>query len=199
MKKVAIKKVVLPACAWLIMSTLPALAHSGHGASEGFLSGFYHPFTGLDHLLAMVAVGVWAAMRGGAALWGWPAAFVGAMVAGFALAVHGTILPLYEPMIMASLIGLGVVIMLGVRMPVLLGAAMVAIFGLFHGYAHGIETTGSALPFAAGFVAASIVLHCAGIAAAAVALEVKSTVPLRVAGAATALAGIVLASTHFAS
>jgi urease accessory protein len=198
-KKIAVKKVALPACVWLAITTLPALAHSGHGPSEGFLSGFHHPFTGLDHLLAMVAVGVWAAMRGGTALWGWPAAFVGAMVAGFALAVHGVVLPLYEPMILASLIGLGVVIMLGVRMPVLLGAAMVAIFGLFHGYAHGIEITGSALAFAAGFIAASIVLHCAGIAAGAFALGVGSTLSLRIAGAATALAGIVLASTHFAS
>ena len=87
------KRSILPAGAWLTIMTLPAFAHPGHGSSDGFLSGFFHPFTGLDHLLAMVAVGVWAAMRGGAAMWVWPAAFVGAMAAGFALAVHGVVLP----------------------------------------------------------------------------------------------------------
>lgn len=186
------KRLFLPACAWLAIMTLPALAHPGHGSSDGFLSGFWHPFTGLDHVLAMVAVGVWAAMRGGPALWAWPGAFVGAMMAGFALAVNGVVLPLYEPMILASLIGLGLAIMLGLRMPVLAGAAMVGGFGLFHGYAHGIEIVGSAVPFAAGFLAASIVLHATGMALAIFAQQVRVTAPLRVSGAAIALAGIAL-------
>lgn len=114
------------------------------------------------------------------------------MTAGFALAVNGVVLPLYEPMILASLIGLGLAIMLGLRMPVVAGAAMVGAFGLFHGYAHGIEIVGSAVPFAAGFLAASIVLHATGMVLTVFAQQIRVTAPLRVSGAAIALAGIAL-------
>jgi urease accessory protein len=172
--------------------TLPALAHPGHGPADGFMAGFYHPFGGLDHLLAMLAVGLWAAIRGGAAMWGWPAAFVVAMVGGFAFAMHGVVLPVYEPMILASLVGLGLAIVLGQRMPLAAGAALVALFGLFHGYAHGIEVTGSAISFAAGFAAASVMLHAAGLALGRLAEQSRHLMPLRVSGAAIALAGIVL-------
>ena len=191
------KKVVLPACTWLALMTLPALAHPGHGSSDGFLSGFYHPFGGADHVLAMVAVGLWAAMRGGDAMWLWPAAFVGAMLGGFAMAVHGVVLPLYEPMILASLVGLGLVIMLGIRMPIAAGAGMVGVFGLFHGYAHGIEIVGSALPFAVGFAAASIVLHLGGMGIATFAQGARLVTPLRASGAAIALVGLLLPSLEY--
>lgn len=191
------KKIAVPTCAWLALMTLPAFAHPGHGLSEGVLSGFYHPFGGADHVLAMVAVGLWAGTRGGSAMWLWPAAFVAAMMGGFALAVHGVVLPLYEPMILASLVGLGLAIMLGIRMPVAAGAAMVGIFGLFHGYAHGIEIVGSALPFAAGFAAASVVLHVAGMVVATFAQGTRMTLPLRASGAAIASAGILLPSLEF--
>jgi len=189
-----VTKIILPVFTWLALLTLPALAHPGHGSPEGFLSGFHHPFAGADHVLAMVAVGLWAAIRGGSALWLWPAAFVAAMMGGFALAVQGVALPLYEPMILASLVGLGLAIMLAIRMPLAAGAAMIGLFGLFHGYAHGIEIVGSALPFALGFAVASIILHVIGLAVGALAQGVRMITLLRASGAAIALAGILLPS-----
>lgn len=183
----------------LLATTLPAAAHTGHGDADGFAAGFLHPFTGVDHLLAMLAVGLWAAIRGGGAIWAWPAAFVAAMLAGFGLAMQGVVLPFYEPMILASLIGLGLVIALAVPMPVWGGAALIALFGLFHGYAHGVEVSGAVLAFATGFALASMLLHIAGIAIAFLTARVSSMRPVRAAGAAIALFGLALAVMEFAA
>lgn len=181
----------------LLATTLPAAAHTGHGDADGFTAGFLHPFTGIDHLLAMLAVGLWAAIRGGGAIWVWPVTFVAAMLTGFGLAMQGAVLPFYEPMILASLIGLGLVIALAVPMPVWGGAALIALFGLFHGYAHGVEVSGAVLAFATGFALASMLLHVAGIAIAFLTARVASMRPVRVAGAAIAIFGLALAIMEF--
>jgi urease accessory protein len=143
-----------------------ALAHTGHGA-EGVLAGVAHPMSGADHLLAMIAVGLWAGMQGGRAAWVWPASFVGFMVVGGALGVAGVQLPFVEAGILLSVLVLGAMIGLGARLPVFAGAALCAAFAVFHGWAHGAEMPVDASGFAygAGFVAATATLHAVGLLA----------------------------------
>jgi urease accessory protein len=140
----------------------------------------------------MVAVGLWAVALGGRAMIALPVAFVSAMMAGFVLALSGIALPVVEPMILASVIALGVAVALVARVDLRLGVGIVALFGLFHGAAHGGEMGGAgALAFGAGFVTATAALHLAGIGLG-LGLA-RSTVGLRVAGAVTAVAGVALA------
>lgn len=142
----------------------PAMAHVGPGGHGSVLSGMAHPLSGLDHILAMVAVGLWAAMMGGRALWALPAAFVGSMVAGFAIAVAGGALPGVEPMILASVLALGLLVALAVRLPLGPSVAVVALFGLFHGHAHGGELgQAAAAAFGLGFALSTAALHGAGL------------------------------------
>jgi urease accessory protein len=153
-----------------------------------------HPFTGLDHLLAMIAVGLWAVQIGKRALWLLPLTFVGAMIAGAALGMDGVRLPLIEPMILASMIGLGALIAFAKRMPLSASAAAVAIAALFHGQAHGIEipATGSGFWTIAGSVLATAMLHAIGIACG---LALKATAQQRVMhamGAAIISAAVLL-------
>src|SRR5690606_32990283 len=112
-------------------------AHVGAGATASFPAGLAHPFSGLDHMLAMVTVGLWATLRGGRALWAWPAAFVGVMLAGTALASMQVAMPLVEPGILASVVALGLLVALAIDLPVWSGALVVGLFALFHGHAHG--------------------------------------------------------------
>ena len=184
-----ILRLALPA----LLAATPALAHTGHDAA-GFTAGAVHPLFGLDHLLAMVAVGLWTALRGGRALPGWPAAFVGGMLGGFALARLGLVLPAHETMIAGTLVGLGGAIALGLSAPAWAGAALLAAFGLAHGFAHGLEVSGSVLAFAGGFALATAALHAAGIGLALAAAKLQSRLPLRLAGAGVLLAGVALAS-----
>jgi urease accessory protein len=174
----------------LLLST-PALAHPGHGA-EGFAAGLAHPLMGLDHVLAMVAVGLWAAMRGGKAMWAWPLAFVGGMVTGFLLTQSGIALPALETMIAGTLIGLGGALALGLAAPVALGAGLIGLFGALHGFAHGLEIHGAMLPFAAGFTLATAALHGLGLALGLAAARLASLPLLRIAGGGVAVAGIAL-------
>lgn len=169
----------------------PALAHGGHG--EGFAAGWAHPFHGLDHILAMVAVGLWAALRRGRALYAWPASFVAAMAAGFALAQANVAIPMLEPMIAATVVALGAAIAVGVTGPVWLGAAAIALAGLAHGFAHGLEVSGSALAFAGGFSLATIALHLFGIAAGAGMMRLSPRALPRLVGGGVAAAGLALA------
>lgn len=143
----------------------PALAHTGHG-TDGFTAGLSHPFNGLDHMLAMVGVGLWAAQLGGRNLWLVPSAFVGTMVLGAALALYGIALPQVELGIAGSVLVIGLLIGLGTRAPTGLAAAIVALLALFHGYAHGSElpAAASAAGYAIGFVVATSLLHLAGLA-----------------------------------
>jgi urease accessory protein len=144
---------------------LPALAHPGHAVGpDAFTAGFTHPFLGLDHVLAMVAVGMWAARLGGRAVWLAPTAFITCMVGGFALAMAGVGLPAVEPGIAASVVVLGILIAAAIRLPLAASVALVGVFAVFHGHAHGAELTGAAAAFGLGFVAATALLHGAGIA-----------------------------------
>lgn len=182
-----------------VLVALPtaALAHPGHGGGEltwDFSNGFAHPFSGWDHLLAMVAVGLWAAQLGGRARWLVPAAFVSVMSLGALLGHGGFTMPGIEQGIAATVFVLGLLIAASVRLPVAAGMALVGLFALFHGLAHGAEmpvTTGG-LAFGFGFVAATALLHLAGLGLGIVALR-RSVRLARYTGWAIATAGIVLA------
>jgi urease accessory protein len=143
-----------------------ASAHTGHHMVTGFSSGLTHPLSGLDHLLAMIAIGLWAAQQGGRALWAVPAAFVSTMVLGGGLAWAGLSLPHVETGIAASVLVLGLLIATRRQWPVTAGMAIAAIFALFHGYAHGLEMPQATSPalYALGFVVATVFLHGVGIA-----------------------------------
>ena len=142
-----------------------ALAHTGVHSGSGFAGGFAHPMLGLDHLLAMIAIGVWAAQQGGRALWAVPATFVTVMVLGGLVALTGWVLPHIETGIALSVLVLGLLIAFRRNWPVTAGMSIAAVFALFHGYAHGLEMpqTASPLSFAAGFVLATSLLHGVGI------------------------------------
>ncbi|MCX7302688.1 MAG: HupE/UreJ family protein [Rhodobacterales bacterium] len=170
----------------------PAVAHPVHLEQASFTAGFLHPLTGADHLIAMVAVGVWAATLGRKAMMPVPAAFVGAMLAGFALSVAGVAVPMVEPMILVSVVVLGVLVALAVRADLWIAAATVALAGLFHGAAHGAEVgAAGAMQFGLGFVFATAALHVAGLG---LGMDIgRSAVGSRVLGVGAAAAGIALA------
>lgn len=174
-----------------------ALAHTGVGPTHGFVHGFVHPLLGFDHLLAMVAVGLWAAQRGGRAVWALPAAFVGAMIVGGAIGVSGLQIPAVEAGILASVLLLGAAIAIAASPALPLATGVVAIFALFHGHAHGTEmpVAVSGLFYGAGFAAATALLHAAGVALVLSVRHLLGTERqawLRFAGAAIACAGVVL-------
>ncbi len=158
------------------------------------MAGFTHPLSGLDHILVMLAVGLWAAQIGGRALWVVPCAFVGTMAFGFALAMAGIHLPFVEPAILASVVALGLLVAMAVRMETAACAAVVGVFALFHGYAHGGELgSAGALPFSAGFVMATALLHIAGMGLGLGIGRLSSgRLISRILGGLTAFAGLAL-------
>jgi urease accessory protein len=145
-----------------------ALAHTGVGIEHDLAHGFLHPIGGIDHILAMVAVGVFAFVLGGRALYLVPLAFVGMMVVGFLLGLAQVDLPFVELGIALSSVVIGGVAALGRPMPVIAASALVGLFAVFHGVAHGAEMPADAAgwQYALGFVAATAMLHLVGIAAA---------------------------------
>lgn len=163
-----------------------AAAHPLHGAAAGFLAGFGHPFLGLDHLLAMLAVGAWAAHLGGPALWRVPLVFAVTLLIGGAAGAGGFSLPYIEPMIAASVLVLGLLVASGRRFGPLPATFLMVTFGLFHGLAHGVEWSPalSMITYVVGFVSATAALHLAGFGAA---LWLKPWT--RLAGAPIALCG----------
>lgn len=179
---------------------LPAVAdaHTFGAHDAGFVHGFLHPVGGWDHLLAMVAVGLWAAQRGGAALWALPAAFVTAMIGGGLLGMAGIGLPAVELGIAGSVIVLGALIAAQSRLSLPVSLAAVALFALFHGHAHGAEMPEAAQPllYGLGFALATALLHGAGVAVAlslrGFAREGKGGLVLRGLGAAIGLGGVAL-------
>lgn len=187
------------ALTFLTLAAGPALAHVGPGAHGSFEAGFFHPLAGLDHLLAMVAVGLWASLIAAQssrrwALWLVPAAFVAWMTLGFGAALWGAPLPFVEPVILASVIVLGLLTASAVLVPVSVGMAAVGFFALFHGHTHGSElAAAAALPYAAGFALATALLHALGLGIGTVAGGASGRLLARVAGAATALGGVWLA------
>lgn len=173
-----------------------AQAHTGvPGHTHGLVDGAMHPLTGLDHIAAMVAVGLWAATLGGRAVWAVPAAFVSLLAAGAVIGMGNPGLPMVEAMIIASVIVLGLVVATGLRLPVLPAAALVGVFAVFHGLSHGAEMPAMAQPLAygAGFVLATATLHLAGIGLGLGLQRMSPRLATRAAGALTACIGVALA------
>jgi len=177
-------KRLVPILALLLVAG-PAIAHVGHGANASFTAGIGHPFGGLDHVTAMVMVGLWAALKGGRALWVWPTAFVSVMLAGGVLAMTDVPLPFVEPGIFASVVALGLLVGLAVDLPVGAGAAILAVFALLHGHAHGSEVaeTSSGFAYIMGFALATAALHLAGIGFAQTMAHFSLRAAVRIAGA----------------
>ena len=150
---------------FLMLASGTALAHPGHNVS-GLAAGLMHPFTGMDHLLAMVAVGLWAARGGNRKVWLLPATFMTTLVLGAAIAMQWPSLPMVETGIAVSVLALGLLVSLSMQLPAMPSVAIIALFGLLHGYAHGLELPESAAPaaYALGFLAATASLHLGGIA-----------------------------------
>jgi urease accessory protein len=185
----------LAAALLVLLAPAGAEAHllGAHGA--GLAQGLAHPFAGIDHLLAMVAVGLWAAQRGGRALWAVPLAFVAMMALGGALGIAGAPLPLVEPGIAGSLVVLGLLVALALRLPLAAAMAVVGAFAVFHGHAHGTELPEAMAPvaYAAGFVLATAALHGVGVAAGLALRRPMGQALVRASGAGVALAGLALA------
>lgn len=169
---------------------LPALAHTGEGA-DGLVAGLLHPITGPDHVVAMVAVGLWGAILGAPALWQLPVAFPLVMALAGALAVMGIPLPGVEAGIALSGVVLGLMVLFAVRPPIWVAAVIVSVFAVFHGHAHGTELPASANPvaYAIGFVVSTGLLHLAGIVIGTLVKWPAGRVVVRASGAAIALAG----------
>jgi urease accessory protein len=184
------------AVALVAAAPLAAFAHSGdpghlHTPGDAFLAGLAHPFTGLDHLAAMVVLGMWSAMTA-KRLWLAPVTFALTLLVGALLGLSGVVVPAIEPMIAASVLVLGLLLATNLQLPAAAGAAIAAVFALFHGAAHGYELAGDNASLAIlGMVIATIVLHGAGIA---IGLSMKrgSVWFPRAAGSAVALAGLFL-------
>jgi urease accessory protein len=176
----------------LAFSATPALAHVGAGAAGGFFSGFSHPIFGWDHVIAMVAVGLWGAFLGAPAIWLLPVVFPLVMALGGALGIIGVPLPAVETGIAASAVVLGLVVAFQVRPPLWVAAAVVGIFAIFHGHAHGTELPQAANPltFAIGFVLATGCLHLLGIAFGLLVRWPAGKLAVRAGGAAIALTGV---------
>ena len=175
------------------LAATPALAHVGVGDHFSFMHGFRHPLGGVDHVAAMIAVGLWGAVAGGRRVWVWPAAFVATMIVGGILGRNGVALPMVEPAIGLSVVILGVLVATTVRVPVMLGVVIVAGFAVFHGHAHGAEAPESGwLGYAAGFVIATALLHAVGIGVARLLERGAGLVSVRAIGAATAVLGVFL-------
>ena len=177
----------------LLMSlAMTASAHSGEEGANGFLAGVMHPLTGFDHLLAMVAVGIWGATLGRPLIWVLPVAFPMLMVVGGVLGITGVPLPYIETGIAASVIVLGLAIAAAWRAPLPLAVAIVSVFGVFHGYAHGAELPSAASPaaYVAGFVLCTGALHLSGVAFGELKRLAQGALILRATGAVIAAAGV---------
>jgi urease accessory protein len=172
-----------------------ALAHTGAGEAAGFMHGFGHPIGGADHLLAMVAVGLWAAQIGGRALWAVPCTFVGVMIVGGVLGFTGVPVPFIEEWILVSVLILGFLIAGAFRFPLIYSTLIVGFFAVFHGHAHGAEMPASigAGSYTVGFALATAMLHVAGIGLGALMQKTNLHTVTRFAGGAVALSGIYMA------
>jgi len=171
----------------------PAIAHEATGAAAGgFASGFMHPLAGADHLVAMIAVGLWGAVLGAPAIWILPIAFPLVMAFGGALGVAAVPLPGVEVGIAVSALVLGLAVAAAARPPIWIAALIVAAFAVLHGHAHGVELPVSANPLAysLGFVSTTGLLHLAGIGIASAYGKPAGRVVVRAMGAGIALAGL---------
>jgi urease accessory protein len=177
----------------VLLHAQTAFAHAQQGAAAGFLTGLAHPVSGLDHVLAMIAVGLWGAQLGAPALWLLPVAFPMVMAMGGMIGLLGIPLPGVEVGIAVSAVLLGSAVMSELRPPIAAAVVLVGFFGVFHGHAHGTELPvgQSALLYSMGFVIATGCLHGVGIAVGALHGWPWGQRLLRGAGAAVALAGVI--------
>ena len=179
----------------LLLATLmaPSLAHAHVGVSEtsGFLRGMGHPLGGLDHICAMVAVGLWAAQMGGRSIWAIPVTFIAVMALGGVLGMIGINVPYLETGIVVSVLTLGVLISASVRLPLAASVAIVGLFAIFHGQAHGAEMpeTASGIAYGAGFLIATAFLHACGIGLGIAIQNLASPKIIRFAGIAIVFCG----------
>jgi urease accessory protein len=170
-----------------------AHAHTGVGPVNSLSSGVAHPFSGADHFIAMTLVGLWSVFTDRRAVVAWPATFVAAMLGGFAAASWGLQIAFVEHAICLSVILLGVLVALRVRAPVAPGAAIVALFALFHGHVHGTEAaTANFIPYAVGFTLATSALLAIGIGAGFCVRSAVGTLLLRAAGGCAVVVGLSL-------
>jgi urease accessory protein len=183
-----------------VAAATPALAHTGAaahglaGAAHGLAAGFAHPFSGTDHVLAMAAVGLWAGLVGGRALWAWPLAFVSVMTLGAILGLQGYGLPGVEAATALSVAALGLAVGLRLPLPMTAGVAVCGAFALFHGFVHGAELPAGAgiTGYMLGFAAATALLHALGIGfGVAFSMSGRLWLP-RATGAALAATGLAI-------
>ena len=183
---------VISALLAVLFLATPALAHTGVGTHGGFLSGFTHPIFGWDHVVAMVAVGLWGAILGRPAIWILPVVFPMVMALGGAIGVAGIELPAVETGIATSAVILGAMVAFAARPPIWVAAVIVGAFAIFHGHAHGTELPAAANPLAysLGFVIATGLLHLCGIAFGLLVRWPAGEVLVRAGGGMIALAGV---------
>lgn len=180
------------AAMFVVLLTGSAWAHGAHGVAGGFWSGVLHPVTGWDHVIAMVAVGLWGAFLGRPAVWILPVVFPLVMAFGGALGVLGVPLPHVETGIALSAVVLGLLVASAARLPVLWAGVIVGIFAIFHGHAHGTELPEAANPFAyaLGFVIATGCLHVLGILFGLLTRWKEGELAVRTGGVAVAAGGL---------
>lgn len=180
----------------LAVLLVPVLAHAhvGVGQTSGIAYGLAHPVSGLDHFVAMVAVGLWASQRGGRAIWAVPLSFVAVMAAACLAGKAGVPVPFIEQGIAASVLVLGMLIVAAIRLPVGASVLLVALFALFHGHAHGSEmpATVSGFAYGAGFMLSTALLHLLGIGLGTTVQRMISHRATRYAGGAVAAVGMYL-------
>jgi urease accessory protein len=179
----------------LLLTTLtaPSVAHAHPGVGEvsGLLNAMGHPLGGLDHICAMVAVGLWAGQMGGRSIWAVPLTFISVMALGGILGMKGISLPFVETGVIFSVLTLGVLIAASARLPLVTSVMIIGLFAIFHGYAHGAETpeTASRLAYAAGFIIATAFLHACGIGLGVGIQRLARPTIARFAGAVIVLCG----------
>jgi urease accessory protein len=176
----------------LVVFSGTAAAHAGEGVAGGFISGLLHPVLGWDHVVAMVAVGLWGAFLGNPAIWILPVVFPLVMALGGALGVMGIPVPAVETGIAVSAVVLGAMVAFAARPPIWVAALIVGAFAIFHGHAHGTElpNAANALSYSLGFVIATGLLHLCGIAFGLLVRWPAGRVAVRASGGAIALAGV---------
>jgi urease accessory protein len=176
----------------LLLCPLTAFAHQRGGEVIGFASGFWHPISGIDHILAMVAVGMWGAQLGAPAIWVLPVVFPMVMAVGGTMGLMGFKLPGIELCIALSALALGIAVFGEARPKLWISAAIVGVFAIAHGHAHGTELPqgASGVLYSIGFVMATGLLHALGIGIGLVHRWMAGRIALRVAGAVVAMGGV---------
>jgi urease accessory protein len=185
------KHIFLATAIWLLLGT-SLWAHEDAGMAGGFISGLTHPLFGFDHVVAMIAVGLWGAFLGSPALWILPVVFPVVMAFGGALGVLGVEIPLVETGIAASAVVLGLMVALALRPKIAIAAVIVGAFAIFHGHAHGTELpeAASSLAYSIGFVISTGLLHLAGIGFGHFTRWPQGILAVRAGGGAIALVGV---------